>query len=1181
MRYRKLIALILVFLFTLSNAMVYVQAAGDQVATEESGVIYIYDADDLISLSKRCAYDQYSVGKTVFLQKNIDLLDSGFKGIPSFGGTFYGNDYTISGLQLDDKGSNYGMFRYIQQKGVVMDIHVEGTVNMSGSKSKLGGIVGKNFGTVINCSFNGFVNGVNYIGGIAGINETTGKILESSTFGVILGEHQTGGIAGENYGYISDCKNYSNVNTSVKSTVFELEDINMAQIGNNEIIISDTGGITGANTGIIKNSANYGSIGYPHFGYNVAGIAGRQSGFITGCYNEGTVFGRKDVAGIVGQMEPDVIVRYSKDFLDELSGEMELMQEEINTALKNSDSSNAVISSQFNALNDSLSQSANYLDEIVKGATDYADDTSNEVNEVVDRMEQFIKDMESVTSHTKDVSGELISGFAELEEGFKSLEEVSDHIGEGLEDVNKCLNKVNKGLESIDNGFADVEIAITHLKDATENNESLEQAFDELKLALELLQSASEATSSGLTELLTALVEIDSIDDFLNIDIDYDVVSAMEKASKNFALAFKHLELALSHINDEYTEDMEEISSALIYIEAAMKHFSEGSGYLSSSLNDFNNSIIDFKAASDDTGDSMEAFSDGMDHFEKASKHLNKAIEKLEAAVSYQVDQEDIDFPSLGYYIAESNDKLFESLDQVSEDIRTMSDTVSKSSDTLTNDLQNISDRFFTITDLIQGAINDCEAAKEELYKDISEEGLVEDVNNNYLSTIEPVSGYVVLCENTGDIAGDINIGGIAGAMAIEVDFDPEGEYTSVGDSSFNFQFQAKAVLANSKNIGNIQSKKDYVGGIVGRGDIGSVINCENYSLVESTAGNYIGGIAGGSYSVIRNGCSMSTLKGMDYIGGITGYGTNVYECKSMIHILENDEWDSRNNHDVSENSEKLGTVAGDRDSENGEMINNVFVESSWHGVDFISYVGSAEPLSYENFVSIEGLPNEFKDLYITFIINENHKIRYPFAYGDAVDLNDFPPIPEKEGYYGRWLDYDYGYLVYPIEVEVEYIKLLEVLATEEEGQAKFLVEGSFTPTAKFVSNLYKDTFDTSGTTGVTLSGTAEEQWELQITGDYVRGGNYRYRIFQKPEEDRIVYIKTDDGWSKADTYRDGSYIVFTSESDHIYVTLFKETKQPPLMLIFIGVAVVAAVICFTMRRKKKAEVNLEVSENN
>ena len=70
---------------------------------------------------------------------------------------------------------------------------------------------------------------------------------------------------------------------------------------------------------------NRGAVGYPHYGYNVGGIAGRQSGHITSCTNMGEIYGRKDVAGIVGQMEPYLKLLASASLADQLERTLQAM----------------------------------------------------------------------------------------------------------------------------------------------------------------------------------------------------------------------------------------------------------------------------------------------------------------------------------------------------------------------------------------------------------------------------------------------------------------------------------------------------------------------------------------------------------------------------------------------------------------------------------------------------------------------------------------------------------------------------------------------------------------------------------------------------------------------------------------------------------------------------------------
>ena len=103
---------------------------------------------------------------------DIDLSDSGFAPIPTFGGYFDGGGYTIVGLNITNSGSQQGLFRYVQSGGTVENLHVLGNITPSGSKSTIGGIVGDNSGVINNCSFDGTVSGSYAVGGIVGINRS-------------------------------------------------------------------------------------------------------------------------------------------------------------------------------------------------------------------------------------------------------------------------------------------------------------------------------------------------------------------------------------------------------------------------------------------------------------------------------------------------------------------------------------------------------------------------------------------------------------------------------------------------------------------------------------------------------------------------------------------------------------------------------------------------------------------------------------------------------------------------------------------------------------------------------------------------------------------------------------------------------------------------------------------------
>ena len=118
--------------------------------TAPKDTVYLSSADDLIQLAKNCRLDSWSQNRTVVLEADIDLSSVDFNGIPSFGGTWEGQNHAITGLSLSQDGSVQGLFRYVQQGALVRDMTVKGRIKPGGTRASVGGIAGSNAGTIEN-----------------------------------------------------------------------------------------------------------------------------------------------------------------------------------------------------------------------------------------------------------------------------------------------------------------------------------------------------------------------------------------------------------------------------------------------------------------------------------------------------------------------------------------------------------------------------------------------------------------------------------------------------------------------------------------------------------------------------------------------------------------------------------------------------------------------------------------------------------------------------------------------------------------------------------------------------------------------------------------------------------------------------------------------------------------------
>lgn len=336
------------------------------VEEKEDGTIYISTAEDFIEFAEKCSMDTWSCGKNIVLKEDISLENTEFLPVPTFAGTFDGGGHTISGLNVTDSVIPAGLFGTIQSGAVVKNLNVCGNVSPSGDAQTVGGIVGENNGTLENCTYTGSVSGKKNTGGFVGINGVSGRIMNCSISGVIYGESMTGGIAGYNLGEISSCTNSAGINTESVDPSLSLEDIDFSFMTDlsklstldTNMAATDTGGITGYSSGILLKCVNNGTVGYQHIGYNVGGIAGRSCGYISECTNSADVYGRKDVGGIAGQVEPFIDMNLTEDTLSKLQRQMDELSTMIDSTLDDTNSSVGTITSRLNSMADYLDAAA-------------------------------------------------------------------------------------------------------------------------------------------------------------------------------------------------------------------------------------------------------------------------------------------------------------------------------------------------------------------------------------------------------------------------------------------------------------------------------------------------------------------------------------------------------------------------------------------------------------------------------------------------------------------------------------------------------------------------------------------------------------------------------------------------------------------------------------------------------
>lgn len=414
----------------------------------DTKTITIENTAEFLAFAENCRLDSYSRNLEVILQGDIDLSGTDFQGVPIFSGSFDGNGYTVSGLEIQSKGVNLGLFRYLTETAVVRDLTVTGSVQPQGTRAVVGGIAGSNAGRIENCSFSGTVSGSDRIGGIVGMNSVTGILENCRVEGSVHGDHFVGGIVGENQGVIRSCVNSGQVNTTVQQNSVEISDITLETLTGSENVstVTDIGGIAGSSSGVIRDCQNRADIGYKHIGYNIGGIAGSQMGYLTNCENYGAISGRKEVGGIVGQMEPAVKLIYSEDVLQILQGQLDTMGSLTERASANAQYGAGSISSQIAAIQKEAQNASDAIGTLIPGREDPqppdADTVLAAQNALSGSMSSIQGSMSSISATAQNTAGALASDLQAISDQIKTM---TDTINSASENLGGSITDVSDG----------------------------------------------------------------------------------------------------------------------------------------------------------------------------------------------------------------------------------------------------------------------------------------------------------------------------------------------------------------------------------------------------------------------------------------------------------------------------------------------------------------------------------------------------------------------------------------------------------------------------------------------------------------------------------------------------------------------------------------------------------------
>lgn len=232
-------------------------------------------------------------GKTdinITLDTDLDLTGKEWTPIGNYEkqytGTFNGGGHTITGLTVTGSDQYVGLFGHIGSGGTVKDVTLEEVkIESNNDMSAVGGVAGRSYGTLENCSVSGSVSGSGIAGGVVGY-QSGGFLTGCSSSATVNAGGVAGGVAG-----LTD-------SGATLTACYATGDVTLESINSGGNFV---GGVVGSNTSCtLKACYAWGSVTGSGSGtIYVGGVTGtNDEGTLTACYHaNGTVSGPAETTG--------------------------------------------------------------------------------------------------------------------------------------------------------------------------------------------------------------------------------------------------------------------------------------------------------------------------------------------------------------------------------------------------------------------------------------------------------------------------------------------------------------------------------------------------------------------------------------------------------------------------------------------------------------------------------------------------------------------------------------------------------------------------------------------------------------------------------------------------------------------------------------------------------------------
>lgn len=905
---------------------------------------------------------------------------------------------------------------------------------------------------------------------------------------------QAGLLAGENYGAVNRC--------AARGSVTGQEDIGglVGLNGEGAVLtacssaaavtgVTNVGGITGQNLGTVTGCVNTGEINTQadqDTPTSVGGIAGLSRGTIRGCTNAGAVGYQHvgyNMGGIAGMQSGEISsctntapIQGRKD-VGGIVGQFEP-----NTSLTYGASPSQQLSDSLSALFGQLEKFTNQLNNMVTQGVSDAQAIHDSLSAIQDRTHglgtegqaDFQAMSDQLYQYTTDLSGSL-DALRDALDQFSG--ETQDQLQEALEQTDHLLS------------------ALDHLTDSGLDQpvQDLKHTLSQIRTQLQTIRTHRQAMAQELDSLkqyvsdVARLVAAGQFQQVLQLSFpSVDPVGHM-KAITN---ALKELPSLAAKLPDQWNAVSGQLSQAL--------------GQTGAEINQALNGLYEALSALNQAGGNFSSSAQGN------LDQVSQTADQIRDLLKHYTD-------TLGDKAQSAVDDIDRELTAIQNRVEGMTQATQADNNALHATSQAILDQMEAVRQAISGLGKEPQLTVTDLTDEIDQG-----------------PGLVKGCTVSATVEGDSNVGGIVGTVSTELGDDPEATF-DLGDLKLMSDVYAtlRAVVRDCRFDGGVTVKNECGGGVAGRCEAGAIVDCAARGTVK-TGGDYCGGIAGRTKGKVVRCAALTDLTGQSWLGGVTGLGADITDCRSMVR--------------ADSDGEYQGAIAGQAE---GTLTGNRYLMEDLAGLDGVDYAETAQGLDFDAFSQLDYIPADFLTFSYRFEVNGQTVAEIPFAYGDDLDMSQVPQAPQQGGEYGQWPQFPTENLRRSMVLSVQFTTPTSTLA-DQDGVAQLLVEGTFSPDAALTVN--QEELPQQGVDGY----TSRSAWSYSVTGSQSDTVTVRLRADGVKKSAAAVY--QDGRWQRVDSTQDGSYLVFQASTQG-QVLLLEERSLPLLAVGLIGGGVIVLLL--------------------